>query len=126
MTTPWTHPKTGVYWYRKVVPDRARHLFGGKREVRRSLRTKDRAEARVRYVDRLSLADLRKHYPELDGQRLVDVGAILDIPVLDHIIVGERRNLSFSSSKLMPRANLPKKSRRLIPKLMLVQFISID
>src|SRR4051794_1427370 len=51
MTTPWTHPKTGVYWYRKVVPDRARHLFGGKREVRRSLRTKDRIEARVRYAE---------------------------------------------------------------------------
>src|SRR3954453_21895150 len=51
MTTPWTHPKTGVYWYRKMVPDRARHLFGGKREVRRSLRTKDRAEARIRYAE---------------------------------------------------------------------------
>lgn len=34
--------------------------------------------ATVRYVDRLSLADLRKHYPELDGQPLVDPAILAD------------------------------------------------
>jgi DNA repair protein RadC len=37
-------------------------------------------------------------------QRLVDIGALLDIPVLDHIIVGERRFTSFSRSRIMPKA----------------------
>src|SRR2546421_7775018 len=29
--------------------------------------------AKVKYVDRLSVADLRRQYPELDSQQLVDV-----------------------------------------------------
>jgi hypothetical protein len=44
MTTPWVHPNTGGFYYRKVIPPRARHLFGGKVEVRRSPRCR-RAEA---------------------------------------------------------------------------------
>src|SRR3954449_8208206 len=51
MTTPWVHPKTGGLYYRKVVPPRARHLFGGKVEVRRSLGTRDPRQARVRYAE---------------------------------------------------------------------------
>lgn len=47
---PWVHPKTGILWYRKVVPERARHLFDGKREVRRSLGTRNASEARVRHA----------------------------------------------------------------------------
>src|SRR5437763_12359057 len=50
MTTPWVHPKTGGLYYRKVIPPRARHLFGGKVEIRRSLDTKDPGEARRRYA----------------------------------------------------------------------------
>lgn len=34
--------------------------------------------ARVRYVDRLTVAEFRKHYPELDGQTLVDVDVLDD------------------------------------------------
>ncbi len=37
MTAPWVHPKTGGFYYRKVIPPRARRLFGGKVEIRRSL-----------------------------------------------------------------------------------------
>ena len=51
MTTPWVHPKTGGLYYRKVIPPRARHLFGGKVEVRRSLGTRDPRQARVRYAE---------------------------------------------------------------------------
>jgi integrase len=50
MTAPWVHPKTGLLWYRKVIPPRARHLFDGKGEVRRSLGTRDPREARVRHA----------------------------------------------------------------------------
>src|SRR3954471_16489197 len=51
MTTPWVHPKTGGLYYRKVIPPRARHLFGGKVEVRRSLGTRDPRQARLRYAE---------------------------------------------------------------------------
>ena len=36
------------------------------------------AGASVRYVDRMSVADLRRHYPELAGEELVDVDVIDD------------------------------------------------
>ncbi|RZK97010.1 MAG: hypothetical protein EOO66_04535, partial [Methylobacterium sp.] len=44
-TRPWKHPKTGMYWVRRRVPT---HLVErvGKREEKRSLATKDPAEAK--------------------------------------------------------------------------------
>ena len=48
MARPWKHPKTGVYWFRKVVPAKLRPLVG-KTEVRRTLRTKDPREAARRF-----------------------------------------------------------------------------
>jgi hypothetical protein len=50
MSRPWKHPKTGVYWFRKVVPEAMRRLVG-KVEIRRSLRTKDPREAALRHVE---------------------------------------------------------------------------
>jgi integrase len=50
MSRPWKHPKTGVYWFRKVVPEALRGLVG-KVEIRRSLRTKDPREAALRHVE---------------------------------------------------------------------------
>lgn len=47
MTRPWKHPKTGMYWLRKRVPDDLRDLLG-KREEKRSLKTKNAAEAKAR------------------------------------------------------------------------------
>ena len=44
MARPWKHPKTGMYWFRKVVPASMRGLVG-KVEERRTLRTKDPREA---------------------------------------------------------------------------------
>jgi GT2 family glycosyltransferase/2-polyprenyl-3-methyl-5-hydroxy-6-metoxy-1,4-benzoquinol methylase/glycosyltransferase involved in cell wall biosynthesis len=43
------------------------------------------AKAKVKYVDRLSLAQLRAHYPELDGQPLVDPSILADADKLDPI-----------------------------------------
>jgi hypothetical protein len=41
--------------------------------------------ARVKYVDRLSLAQLRAHYPELDGQPLVDPSVLAEADKLDPV-----------------------------------------
>lgn len=39
-------------------------------------------------------------------QKLVDIGSMLDIPVLDHIIVGERRFTSFAQKRIMPKPRM--------------------
>ncbi|MTK63021.1 MAG: hypothetical protein F8N15_00360 [Methanobacterium sp.] len=49
MSRPFKHPKTGVYWFRKVVPEDLRSVVG-KREVTRTLKTKDVAEAKIRHA----------------------------------------------------------------------------
>lgn len=49
MSRPFKHPKTGVYYFRKAVPDDLRDVIG-KREEKISLRTKSPAEARVAYA----------------------------------------------------------------------------
>jgi hypothetical protein len=45
MTRPYPHPRTGVYWLRKVVPTNLRAAVG-KRELVQSLGTKSPREAR--------------------------------------------------------------------------------
>ena len=46
MTTPWKHPRTGVYYYRKGIPQDVREYFDDKREVKRSLGTKSLSDAK--------------------------------------------------------------------------------
>jgi len=53
MSRPWKHPKTNVYWLRKRVPEALRATIG-KREEKRSLGTRDPAEAKRRLVQALS------------------------------------------------------------------------
>jgi hypothetical protein len=50
MARPWEHPKTGVYWFRRRVPIGLLTSVG-RREEKRSLRTKDWFEAKARYRD---------------------------------------------------------------------------
>ncbi len=45
MTRPWKHPKSGIYWLRKRVPDDLLAAVG-KREEKFSLNTRDPAEAK--------------------------------------------------------------------------------
>ncbi len=47
---PTPHPRTGIYLFRKVVPERLRPLIG-KREVKISLGTRDATAARRRHVE---------------------------------------------------------------------------
>jgi hypothetical protein len=53
MSRPWKHPTTGVYWLRKRVPVDL-HVRVGKREEKRSLKTRDPAEAKRRHLQALS------------------------------------------------------------------------
>jgi site-specific recombinase XerD len=57
MPQPLKHPKTGVYWFRKTVPERLRSTVG-KREIKFSLGTKDPREAKLRYPEAAARADL--------------------------------------------------------------------
>ena len=59
---PGSHPKTGVYWLRKRVPD-ALQPFVGKREEKLSLRTQDRLEAYQRHP----IAEVRS-VPQISNQ----------------------------------------------------------
>ena len=52
MSRPWKHPGSGVFWLRKRVPDDLRALIG-KREEKRSLQTRDPAEAKRRHAEML-------------------------------------------------------------------------
>lgn len=49
MSKPTPHPKTGIYQFRKRVPERLR-AFVGKLEEKRSLDTRDPEEARIRHA----------------------------------------------------------------------------
>ena len=49
MASPWKHPKTGVYWFRRRVPDALRSVVG-KTIVQKTLDTKDPAEAKRRFL----------------------------------------------------------------------------
>ncbi len=53
MTSPFRHPKTGIYWLRKRVPKDLVQVLG-KAEVSRSLETRDPAEAKKRLLTLLS------------------------------------------------------------------------
>jgi hypothetical protein len=57
MPQPFKHPKTGVYWFRKTVPERLRPAVG-RREIKVSLGTKDIREAKLRYPEAAARADL--------------------------------------------------------------------
>jgi hypothetical protein len=62
MARPWKHPKTGVYWLRRGVPEDLRALVG-KREEKKSLGTKDSAEAKRLHA--IALAELEKRWARL-------------------------------------------------------------
>src|SRR3954464_5367861 len=58
MTRPWKQPQSGVYWLRKRVPADLQAVIG-RREEKRSLHTKDPAEAKVRHARALAEVEAR-------------------------------------------------------------------
>jgi integrase len=62
MSRPWKHPKSGVYWLRKRVPDDLVELVG-KREEKRSLGTRDPIEAKRLHSE--ALAEIERRWANL-------------------------------------------------------------
>ncbi|WP_460478099.1 DUF6538 domain-containing protein [Bowmanella dokdonensis] len=57
MTSPWKHPKTGVYYFRRAVPADIRGALGRGREIKRSLKTKSPSEAKRLIVPHIAETD---------------------------------------------------------------------
>lgn len=58
MTRPYKHPLTGIYWFRKRVPTDLVSVVG-KKEEKRSLQTRDAAEAKSRAAEAVLELDTR-------------------------------------------------------------------
>lgn len=108
MSRPWKHPKTGIYWLRKRVPEDLRAAIG-KSEEKFSLKTHDAAEAKRLHA--AALADIEERWTNLRApthkldiselqriseeahQRVVKHGHIpginWDIEVADHLWEGD-------------------------------------
>ena len=74
MSRPWKHPKTGIYWLRKGVPDDLRAAVG-KREEKFSLKTRDPVEAKRLHAQALieieqRWSNLRAPIRKLDNSEL--------------------------------------------------------
>jgi hypothetical protein len=82
MSRPWKHPKTGIYWLRKRIPDALQPLVG-KREVKRSLDTRDPAEAKRRHVQ--ALAEVEAQWTNLRaGPHLLTEREAHDLATIAH------------------------------------------
>ena len=80
MATPYTDPRTGIFYFRREIPEALRTAFGGSALSKKSLGTRDPAEAKPRFAranadfeDRL--ADARRRIAE--GTLLTTPGAII-------------------------------------------------
>ncbi len=71
MARPWKHPKTGIYWLRKRVPDDLQKLVG-KREVKHSLGTRDPAEAKRKHLAALAAVEERWANLKIGPRRLTE------------------------------------------------------
>ena len=74
MSRPWKHPKSGIYWLRKAVPDDLRASVG-KREIKFSLKTSDPVEAKRLHAQALieieqRWSNLRAPIRKLDNSEL--------------------------------------------------------
>jgi hypothetical protein len=58
MARPWKHPKTGIYWLRKRVPEDLRIQLG-KGEEKLTLKTRDPLEAKRRHATALAVLEQR-------------------------------------------------------------------
>lgn len=77
MARPWKHPKTGIYWLRKRVPDELLKVVG-KREELRTLGTRDPALAKVKHA--AALAELEARWANLRaGPKLLSEREALEL-----------------------------------------------
>ncbi|UCI29457.1 DUF6538 domain-containing protein [Mesorhizobium sp. B4-1-4] len=119
MNHPWPHPDSGIYWYRKRVPERLKPLVG-KTEEKISLRTRDPEQARIEFA-RVSL-EVQQRWRELSaGPRSLSerqaaglAGEIYDSMVKEH---GDNpsRMPGRSLALMLDQAALRRGSVRMIP-----------
>jgi integrase len=57
MATPFKHPKTGIYYFRRAIPADLQAAFGGRKELKYSLHTKNLEEARRLYPAHLARSE---------------------------------------------------------------------
>jgi integrase len=75
--TPKRHPESGIYLFRKRVPQQLRESVG-KREIKFSLRTRDPVVARIRNLE--EMARLERAWSGIDG-RAVDADGRVPTPL---------------------------------------------
>jgi hypothetical protein len=66
MARPWQHPRTGIFWLRKRVPADLVPIVN-RREEKRTLGTRDPAEAKKRHAE--ALAELERRWEQLRSER---------------------------------------------------------
>lgn len=71
MAHPYRHPKTGVYYLRRQIPEKLRPAFDGKALFQQSLKTKDYVRAAQLFV--AANAELERQF-EVARQRLASTG----------------------------------------------------
>jgi hypothetical protein len=71
MSRPWKHPRSGVYYLGKGVREDLRVLVG-KREEKRSLETRDPAEAKRRHAEALADVEVRCANPRAGPKKLTE------------------------------------------------------
>ena len=92
MSRPVKHPKTGVYWLRKRVPEDLQPVLG-KKEIKQTLGTKEPAEARRRLL--VALAQLDQQWTNLrSGPRTLTEREAHELaaPVHDQLLATYRDN----------------------------------
>jgi integrase len=116
MARPFKHPDTGVYYFRRTVPDDLRAMVG-KREEKVSLRTKDPDEARrlhaveaVRVDKEWSAVRKRKAalaspaLPELDAETIKRIGEAYRVHLLEE---DDDQRLAFHDGQSIPTTPEP-------------------
>jgi hypothetical protein len=93
MARPWKHPKTGIYWLRKRIPDDLCPLLG-KREEKQSLGTRDPNEAKR--VHAQALAELAERWANLRSGARALSGGSTRIAIIPAIRKSGSRSISAS------------------------------
>lgn len=91
----YRHPKSRMWWFRMVVPERYRHA-AGKREWKYSLETSDESEARLRHAEKL--AEIRRYMVGLDAQTATSIGDRADEIVARGMATLARSNIVHQAS----------------------------
>lgn len=91
----YRHPKSKMWWFRMVVPERYR-VAAGKREWKYSLETSDESEARLRHAEKL--AEIRRYMAGLDVQEAASVGDRADEIVARGMTALARSNIVHQAS----------------------------